>query len=250
MYEKLTLTNMSVLQLASQNFQVVGRQKKALSINMPGIILVFFKMDGCDGCASFEPIFYQLATQEQRITYGIANLSTSRDIISSSRSTTTPIQTVPYVVLYVNGSPYAKYNGKKTLMAMKSFVSKIMPQIPSPNSNQSFVAAPQSLHPSQGGIYGSGGYQHPQLAPQMVPHQGHAGFAPQRGPQNMSGEKVWMPDLADAPSMSGVRGDGSSRYAHLNDIEEEDEEKLELPGQVTPHNVPWESEYKKFGTMD
>jgi len=239
---------MSVHQLTSQNFQVVGRSRQTLNINAPGNVLVFFKMDGCPGCAAFEPIFYQLAGQERRVNYAVANLTNCREVISMSRSTTTPIQTVPFIILYVNGSPFAKYNGKKNIPALKSFVGKALAKAPSgPSSPPQGGFMPQQAPPQQRGMYGSGGYQHPQMAPR----RGQSGYNQQHGPQQADGGRVWMPEMDKAPSLTGiVKGDGSSQYAYLNDLDEEDEERLLLPGQVTPHNVPWEGAYKRMGTVD
>ena len=230
---------MSVQNLTSQNFQVVGRSRQTLNINLDGYVLVFFKMDGCTGCAAFEPQFYQLANAERGINYAVANLSSNREIIAMSRTTSTSIQTVPYIVLYVNGSPFAKYNGKKNVQALRSFIKKALSQAPA--SQSSFVPRQQPAPGAQPGMYGSGSYQHPQMAPA----QGHAGYNQAQQPG-----KVWMPEMEKKPSMSGALRGGESQYAHLNDIDEEDEERLLLPGQVTPHNVPWESNYRKVGTID
>jgi hypothetical protein len=92
-------------------------------------------------------------------------------------------------------------------------------------------------------MYGSGGYSHPAIAPR----QGQAGYSQARN----SGEKYYAPEIDKGPNMRGVlKGDQNSQYAHLNDIDEEDEEKMLIPKQVTPHNVPWESTYKKIETVD
>ena len=73
---------MSVHQLTSQNFSLSVRgQKKFLNINLPGAVLCFFKMDGCPGCNSFEPIFRQLAAEENKVNFAIINLSTCRDVV-------------------------------------------------------------------------------------------------------------------------------------------------------------------------
>lgn len=237
---------MSVHQLSAQNFQVVGRQQKTLNINLPGRILVFFKMAGCPGCAAFEPIFYQLAGEERRVNYALIDLTDSRSVVEMSRSTSTPIQTVPFIMLYVDGNPFAKYTGKKNTPALKSFIGKALASFPSTASSQGGFM-PQQPPAANPGMYGSGGYHHPAMAPQ----RGQSGFSQQPGPQQSQQGKVYMPEIGKTPSLQGiVKGDGTSQYAYLNDLDEEDEEKLRLPGQVTPHNVPWESGYKRMGTVD
>lgn len=248
---------MSIHQLSAQNFNVVGHSRKTLNINIPGNVLVFFKMDGCPGCNAFEPIFYQLAGEERRVNYAVINLTSSREVVAMSRTTTTPIQSVPIVLLYVNGNPLAKYNGKKSIPAMKSFVSKALPHAPPQQYQAQAQTQQQTFMPQQEGggggqsMYGNGGYNHPKMGPQ----QGQAGYNQQHGPQQPTPQdgqsKTWMPEIGKAPNMQGViKGSGGSEYAYLNDVEEDDAEKLMLPNQVTPHNVPWEGSYKKMGTVD
>lgn len=233
---------MSIHNLTDRNFQVVGHNRKTLNINLPGNVLVFFKMDGCKGCGAFEPLFYQLSREDQRASYAIVNLSNARNVINMSRATGTPIQAVPYILLYVNGSPLARYKGNKNLPSLKAFITKVLRHAPpAQQSHQGFMPQ-QAQDGHQRGMYGNGGYSHPPMGPQ----QGHAGYS-----QQAQHGKIHMPEIGNAPNMQGViKGGQTSQYAYLNDMEEEDEERLLLPGQVTPHNVPWESAYKKMGTLD
>ncbi len=233
---------MSVHQLSSQNFKVVGRNRKTLNVNLSGNVLVFFKMQGCAGCGTFEPIFHQLASaNNDHINYAVCDLSNHREVVAMSRQTATPIQAVPLIILYVDGNPLAKYTGKKSIPALKSFTTKALQHAPSVQS-QNFM--PPQQKEGSGGMYGNGNYNHPPMSPQ----QGQSGVNQQHNP---SDGKIWMPEIGKAPSMQGVvKGGGGSQYAYLNDIDEDDEEKLSVPEQVTPHNVPWESQYKKIGTLD
>lgn len=212
----------AVHQLTSQNFRIVGTNRKTLNITAPGILLVFFKMAGCPGCAQFEPVFYQLPNIERRVNYAIVDLSQQRDVVKMSRSTVTPIDTVPFIMLYADGRPRAKYTGKKRVQDIQAFLNKILPQLR------------QNFTPQQN----------------FAPQRGQSGFVGQAPPQAQP--KVYMPEMDRGPSLQGiVRGDGSSNYSYLGDIEEEDEEKLSVPEQVTPHNTPWEGGYRKMGgTMD
>jgi len=215
---------MSIHQLNSDNFTVVGRRSKTLNINIGGPVLVFFKMQGCGGCAAFEPIFGQLALQDVRVSYAIVDLTRARDVITKSRDTSTPIQTVPFIMLYVDGRPHAKYNGKKTISSIKSFIARALHQ-QAPPSSSSFMRGGSSLY---GG--GRGG-----------PTSGHAGYAHQR-----PDEKVWMPDVKQ-PNLKGVIKGGGG-YARLGEVDEEDDDKLLVPAQVIPHNTPWEmSDYASIG---
>ncbi len=220
---------MSLHQLTTQNFHLVGRQRKTLNINLQGNVLVFFKMQGCVGCNAFEPVFYQLAGIEKRINYGMVDLTPNRNVINMSRQTNTPIQAVPSLIFYINGRPHAKYNGKKNIQALRGFIAKALQSAP-----------PPVVH--QGGGADRGSHQSDAFMPRQ-------GYQPQQYPGSQP--KVHMPEGLKSPSMQGiVKGGGRSNYAYLNPVDEEDEEKLEMPEHVTPHNMPWESGYKKIGTLD
>jgi len=241
---------MSIHELMQGNFSIAGRQIKTLNINMPGNVLVFFKMDSCGNCRDVQPVFYQLAGIEKNISYAIVNLTHNRGIVNMSRATTTPITAVPFLILYIGGSPRAIYRGKKTIPNMRSFINKALSTIPQDSLQQQTQVQPFMPQQSQGrggGMYGSGGYSQPQMGPQ----QGHAGFSQSHGPQPQGKAKSWQPEIGNAPNMQGIiKGSSNTQYAYLNDMDEEDDEKLLLPNQVTPHNIPWESGYKRMDTLD
>jgi hypothetical protein len=157
---------------------------------------------------------------------------------------------VPFILLYIEGKPIAIFKGKKNVPAMRSFIFKAIEQH---GSQESYSTQQSSFVPEQqsrggGGMYGSGGYSHPQIAPGH-----HAGYNRQQAiahSQREEGKNYYQPDIDKTPNMRGALKGSQSQYAHLNDIEEEDDNKLQTPAQVTPHNVPWESSYKKIGTVD
>ena len=154
---------MSVQSVNSSHFVVAGNKKKTLNLKVRGNVLMFFKMDNCPGCAQFEPVFYQLASQMQNVTFLVANISHDRNIIGMSRQTNTPIEKVPYIMLYVNGLPKAKFNGKKNIPSLQNFVSKVL-NVVSQQQQSSFVQPqPQGYHPGASQGYNPGGYaQQPQ----------------------------------------------------------------------------------------
>lgn len=240
---------MSVHQLSSQNFSLSGRgQKKFLNINLQGAVLCFFKMDSCPSCKGFEPVFLQLAAEEQKINYAIINLSSSRDVVGLSRQSTTQITAVPFLLLFVNGGPHAKYNGKKAIQPLKSFINKALQSAPPPNTTPT-----QGFMPRGGNIYDNPGGGYSQSS-HMAPQRGHAGYANQGGQHNQQGSKVNnMPEIGGAPNMKGkIKGDGSSQYSSYmeGEVDEDEDDKLLLPDQITPYNVPWEVHFKKLGTLD
>lgn len=187
---------MPIYQLREENFRLVGHSKKSLVINVPGVVLVFFKMARCDGCRDFTPIFERLAGTDTRLKYAVVNLDDNRNVVKMSHSSTTPIQTVPYILMYVDTKPKAIYKGKRDIPSLQSFIGKFLSQ-----SSSSFM-------PSRG---------YPTPPPK---------------------ERVWMPEGLKEPA-----GSRQSPYAQLGGVEEEDDEKLKLPADITPYNFPWESKY-------
>lgn len=212
---------MPIYKLSDDNFDLVGRQKKTLVINVPGVILVFFKMNGCPGCETFQPILERLAGIDTRLNYGVINISDNKKVVQKSRETDkTVINTVPFIIFFVDGRPKAIYRGKRNVSSIQSFIGKMLS---GPRSAPSFMPA------------GERSYTQP----------GHAGFS---GHQPISpGGKAWMPEGLKKPSsMSGVVK-GHSSYAQLGDLEDEDDQKLLIPAEVTPHNLPWES--RKYDSL-
>lgn len=206
---------MVVHQLSSQNFKVVGRNKKTLNLNIGGYVLVFFKMQNCAGCKAFEPQFHNLASMEQRVKFAILDVGQFTDVAARSRSTTTSIQSVPYILLYVNGVPMAHYTGKKNMNSIQSFLTKILSQAPPPSGNSEFMSQSRSV-----GGYGA-----------QPPNYGAP--SPQQG-------KVYTPETDSFMMNKGTN-------SMIESVESEDDQCLITPDKVTPHNNPWETMYHKMG---
>jgi hypothetical protein len=223
---------MTIHQLTSQNFSLSNTGKsKNLNINLGGAVLCFFKMDSCPGCNNFDPIFRQLSLEETNINYSIINLSSHRDIVTMSRQTTTPITAVPFLLLFINGNPHAKYNGQKTISALKSFINKALQHAPRISNNvQGFMPAtqhsnnrPQDINSNRGGLQNNSSYK-------------------QIGNQSNS----YMPDIGNQPNSNNFIKPKNDYNSQINEVEEDKEDKLTIPEQITPYNVPWEVHYKKL----
>jgi len=205
---------MSIHQLSTQNFHIVGNQRQSLNINYGGNVLVFFKLQGCQGCAAFEPIFHQLSNEDRRVSYGILDLTYNRDIVQLSRSTTTPIQKVPHLILYSEGRPYARFKGEKNIQSLKNFISDATPQ--------QTPQKPSFVQPQQQNMYGG---------------------PPTRG-------NVYMPESQPPRQAINMANSGiPAQQAHPSmrqQCEQDNEDCLMIPDQIIPHNMPWESDYKKL----
>jgi len=229
-----------VQQLTSRNFSLSGGQKKFLNIDRPGPVLCFFSMDSCPGCRTLTPIFNQIAREEPSINYAIINLTSNRDIVAMSRQSTTSISAVPCLLFFVDGNPFAKYNGKKSNVDIKSFIRKILQQMNSSHQQPT----PREFVPR------GGSYDNNYSTQQMIPQQGHAGYTQQGQhiPPNGGQSKSWMPDIGQPPK---TKGHNKRESNYLDDVEDEEEDKLLLPEQIIPYNTPWESRYRKLNnTID
>ena len=210
---------MSIHQLSTQNFHVVGQQRQSLNINYGGNVLVFFKLQECQGCAAFEPVFNQLSTEEQRVSVAVLDLTYNREIVQMSRSSTTPIQKVPCLILYVQGRPHARFKGQKDLQSLKNFITGALQAVPQqPPQQSSFV--PQQQPPQQN-MYG--GSQQPQGS-------------------------AFMPDIVPPKAAINMAhyGPAQAHPSMQQQCDPDDDECLMIPKNIIPKNMPWESDYKKL----
>nr|QBK85524.1 MAG: thioredoxin-like protein [Marseillevirus LCMAC101] len=239
---------MSITQLYPGNFKLVGRQRKTMNISLTGNVLVLYIMRDCRGCQAVEPIFRQLSSIEPRVKYAICDLTDARDIIAMSHQTKTQIQKVPYMILYCDCRPHARFKGEKNIPALRSFICKALAAAPAP-PQQGFMQQQGNMYSGGGG---EGNYNQQQIASQ-IPAQYQRQQQIQGGPgQGQGNDKFWMPELGKTPTMTGALrgGTGNTQYAYLGTVDDVDEEKLLMPDQVIPHNEPWMAQYKKLGTMD
>jgi hypothetical protein len=205
---------MSLTFLNSSNFVILGTRSKTLGINLRGNVLVLFKMAGDANCSQFEPIFVQASQQERRVSFAVLDVNQCKDVVMTSRDTTTPITAVPSLILYINGRPHAKFKGTKNLASVQNFITTALKTTPeAPTQTKQFMAPPQTAQPQN--MYG--GYQQPQ--------------------------NVHVPDIGKAPSMKSVLK--NTGYGMGNNVEEEDEPTLLIPDAVIPWNTPWEAEFQK-----
>lgn len=202
--------------LGTSNFYLSGPKQNTLSINVPGIVCVFIKMNGCDGSSAVQPMFYTLSGEERNVQYGILNITDHPGVIGIASRSNLPIKITPIIVMFVNHIAYAKFSGKrKTVPALKDFVRKTLVDVrgvaQQSGYQQSFVQPPPQS------------YQHPHGGPPM-----RGGYPPQGG--------------RGGPPQGGGRP--PQFQSQLQAVDEDDEHNLKMPDSVTPHNTPWEAGIK------
>jgi len=211
----------TIVKLTPNDFTMLGTTNKTLGIRNPGSMLILYRMN-CNNCATFEPIFRELAKKDPRIQYGVLDLDAYQQVAQWSNQTSTPIKHVPFLVLYINGRPHAKFSGTKNVASISSFLTKALDTQPSAPPQQ-FVA--QTAPAARGGGSGGGGGGNM--------YGGGGGGQPGRQP---GARKQYMPELGEAPSMKGIiKGyTGGGGY-----VEEEEDVVARVPPNVIPYNQPW-----------
>jgi thioredoxin-like negative regulator of GroEL len=130
-----------LLFLSSEDFYVNETQTEKLlncQVNQ-GLLLVLFYSTQCEHCQKAIPVFRQLPQVIHGCSFGMINVSTNAKVVHLSRSTISPIQYVPLVVLYVNGEPYYKYKGTIALPEIQKFIVQMSQML---ESKQQFVNQP------------------------------------------------------------------------------------------------------------
>ncbi len=122
----------SLIFLGERDFSVQqGKKGSILCNNLSGVSLVLFFSKQCAHCGAVFPIFKELSQTVGGCQFALLNISTHFNVAKMSRSTISPITHVPFIVLYVNGRPFMKYNGPKTYTDISSFVKEVLSRIQS-----------------------------------------------------------------------------------------------------------------------
>lgn len=216
--------------LSTSNFQLTGKTRNTLSINIPGTIFVLFKMSTCSGSKAITPIFYQISGEEKRLKYGILDVQEYPRVALMARDTTLQIMDVPTLVLFSNHIPYAKFNGRHNHPSIKSFLAKrlnlLQQDMGMPSSSVPVTYQQRPFFQNQ-----QPGYPQPSSYGGGMPSQNYPSSSIQTGGYNYQN-----------PGRGGHNPHQGSKYnTQLNQVEEDDDPKLAMPEGFTPHNKPWEA---------
>lgn len=198
----------------------VDRASGKLAIKIPSPTVIFFKMSTDEICKKFEPVYVQLAAQEHSIKFGIVNLLNEPTVTSMSRSTSTPIKVVPTLIFFFNGRASSVFNGSRNIPSISSWLKNQM-HLLSQSSMQSreFVGSrPPPAH----------------IPPSQPPQQ--YGDYPQRGFQQQPPPSQQLRSFGSQQSTGRIQQQG----------QQDDDVRMKLPDDVTPHNIPWEVMIKEY----
>jgi thioredoxin-like negative regulator of GroEL len=118
-----------LLFLQSNDFRLVNGLKGTIMVTqLKGISIVVFYSSQCIHCKKLLPLFKNLSSKIQGCQFGIVNVGNSKECILLSRSTKNPINVVPYIILYINGRPYMRYQGPHTETDIANFIIEVTKQ--------------------------------------------------------------------------------------------------------------------------
>jgi len=116
-------TTSGLLFLTSEDFRL--NDSNQMLCNIRGFSLILFYSTQCKFCKDLIPIFKKLPGSIGGCQFGMINISHNKKCIMLSQKSNTPIREVPYVILYVNGAPYVRYNGPHDPQQIINFIIEV-----------------------------------------------------------------------------------------------------------------------------
>lgn len=112
---------MSVYFLTSNDFEARGDDFFYRNAK-PELTLVLFYTNDCPHCKPILPLFQQLAARLQGCKYALMNVGENYAGALLSRKTNTPINYVPFVLLYYNGTVLKQFKAQYTFDNLRDFL--------------------------------------------------------------------------------------------------------------------------------
>ena len=121
-----------LLFLKTDDFSVGNSVKgPVLRHEINGFSLVLFYSVQCPHCRNLIPIFKRLPGSVGGCQFGMINVSSNKECITMSKGTIAPIEYVPYIILYIDGMPFMRYNGPHDPSELKRFVLEVAAKVQS-----------------------------------------------------------------------------------------------------------------------
>lgn len=122
----------SILFLSTDDFFVKNTtETDILCHEIRGFSLLLFYSNQCEYCQRVIPIFKRLPQTVNGCQFGMLNVSMNKTLIAQSQRTNTPIKYVPLIILYVNGTPYMRYEGPHEEKDITQFIVEISNRVQS-----------------------------------------------------------------------------------------------------------------------
>jgi thioredoxin-like negative regulator of GroEL len=121
-----------LLFLTTDDFQLnQGIKGNIMCNSIQGFSLILFYSTQCQHCQSLIPIFKTLPGSVGGCQFGMINVSINKTCVLMSRQSIAPIKVVPYIILYVNGKPYMRYQGPHDAREIARFIVEVSQEIQS-----------------------------------------------------------------------------------------------------------------------
>jgi len=138
-----------LLFLCSDDFTVAkGTKGNILCHSIPGFSLILFYSTQCVHCQNLIPIFKKLPGTIGGCQFGMINVSSNRTCVRMSQNTISPITYVPYIVLYIEGRPFMRYQGPHDSGEIRRFVFEVAQKV----QNKQKFSADKVQEDPRGGI--------------------------------------------------------------------------------------------------
>lgn len=119
-----------LLFLKTDDFQLQnGVKGPILCTGIRGFSMILFYSTQCGYCKNLIPVFKKLPGTINGCQFGMINVSQNKQCVLMSRKTIAPIQVVPYIVLYVDGKPYMRYNGPHDAKEIGRFIVEVSQKV-------------------------------------------------------------------------------------------------------------------------
>lgn len=143
---------MSLLYFNTNDFSL-RRHKNAekLCTKVKGLSLIFYHSNKCEFCHVFVPIFKELPKRVGGCMFGTINISENKELVEISKKSTTPLEYVPYIVLYIDGVPFMRYDGQRSLEGIRSFIFQVAERLQQPTA-VNYGDANNRLLPGESGM--------------------------------------------------------------------------------------------------
>ena len=85
-----------------------GTNNTLLCHKINGFSLILFYSIQCDYCKKLLPNFRRLPGMIGVCQFGLVNIAKNKSLINLSNKTVSPIEYVPFLILYANGKPFMR----------------------------------------------------------------------------------------------------------------------------------------------
>ena len=122
--------NTTIHFLKGADFHIAeGKKGQVLCNNLKDVSFVMFYSKECVYCNDVFPVFKRLSQQIPTCTFAVLNVSVNPEVVYASQKTISKIDSVPYLVVYVNGRPIVRYTGSKTYEEIGRFVVELLKRV-------------------------------------------------------------------------------------------------------------------------